>query len=127
MAVKTQFSVFLPNKPGQLGRLTGALSRAKVNIQAISVADTAESGVVRLLVDAAQKARKALARGKFASTESRVVAVCAKDVPGTLAKVAAKLAKAGININYIYGSATGGGALLVIATDKPAKADKLIK
>ena len=126
MAVKTQFSVVLLNKPGTLAKVTGALSRAKVNIRAISVADTAEACVVRLLVDAAQKARQALKRGKFTVAESRVVAICAKDEPGALTKLSGKLGKAGVNVDYVYGSACGGDALLVIAADNVAKVEKLI-
>ena len=128
MAVTTQLSVFLENKPGQLAKLARALAKAKVNIRAISVADTAESCVVRLVVDAARKAQDALRRGKFASTTSRVVAIKAEDAPGKLASVAGTLSKAKINIDYVYGSGGAGvDALLVIAADDPAKAEKALK
>ena len=128
MAVRTQFSVFLQNKPGELAKLAKALARGKVNIEAVGVAETADTGVVRLLVDQVEKGRKVLKRGKFATGEHRVIAVQAKNVPGALAKLADRLAKAKVNILYTYGSAGGGAeGIIVFGVSDVKKASGVLK
>ena len=104
MAKATQFCVGLDNKPGTLARLCAALRRAKVNIEAITVADNAECSWVRLVAAPAAAAKAALTKGRFNFCTQRVLALSVANRPGELARIAAKLARARVNINYVYGS-----------------------
>ena len=128
MARATQFCVGLDNEPGILAKLCGVLKRARVNIEAISVADNSECCWVRFLASPAAKARAALVKGKYHFCTQRVLAVKAADKPGELERIAAKLARARVNINYVYAS-TGDGnkTTLVFGVDNLAKATKTVK
>ncbi len=101
---KTQVTAYLPNKVGALAAATKALAAAKVNIEGISVVETSDTGEVRMLVSDAAKAQKALARAGIGYSHQAVEVVLLKDKPGSLAAFAAKLAKAGVDIHYVYGS-----------------------
>ena len=128
MAKGTQFCVGLGNQPGTLAKLCAALARAKVNIDALSVADNADCCWVRLVASPAPKAKRALKRGRFNFCTQRVLTLKAANRPGELARVAARLARAGININYVYGSgATGAGSVLVLSTCDVDQAAKLVR
>jgi hypothetical protein len=103
----TQLSICLPNEPGALTKVTKALRAKKINILAISVVDNAEVCIVRLVTASAAMAKRALAR--FAPVAQPVVVLKLPDEVGTLDKAAGKLARAKINIDYVYGSAAGAG------------------
>ena len=120
----TQLTVCLENKPGQLAKLGAALKRAKVNILALSVADSADTGVVRLVVDNSTKASQALTRAGMKPTRQAVLVTTPPNEPGALQAVAAKLAAARVNVNYVYGSVTRGAAdgLIVLGVDNLDKA-----
>ena len=126
MAVKKQLTVSLTNKVGELARLCNVLKRAKVNILAISVVDTADTSIVRLVADNAAKAKAALTAAKMPVTVRDVLLLYLPDRVGELAALAGKLAKAKINIEYVYATAcsckecTDVG--VVIAADNMAKA-----
>jgi len=122
----TQICVGLDNKPGVLAKLCGVLTRAKVNIEAISVAENSECCWVRLVASPMAKTKAALGKAKYHFCTQRVLAVHAKNKPGELGRVAAKLAKAKVNINYVYAS-TGDGdkTMLVLGVDNLAKAVKV--
>ena len=109
MAITKQLNIFLPNRPGQLSALCRALARGKINIVAISVSDTVDHGVVRLVTDKNARARAILKKRKIPFSESTVMSVKMLNTTGALAKVAAKLAKSKINIDYLYGSTTKAG------------------
>ena len=114
MASATQFSVGLDNKPGALAKLCGSLIRAKVNIEAISVADTADCCWVRLVASPAAAAKTELTGGRYNFTTQRVLTVRAVNAPGQLERIAARLAKAKVNINYVYASGVRGADSLVV-------------
>ena len=114
MARGTQLSVMLENKPGQLARIGTVLARAKVNIEAISVLDSAEVGVVRLVTSSNAKARAALQRAGMTVAQHPVLVLKLANETGALAGAAKKLAEAGINIEFVYGSAAAAGALSTI-------------
>ena len=122
----TQLTVVLENKPGQLAKMAAVLKKAKVNIQAISVVDSVDTGVIRMVVDSPAKARQALARAKMTVTQQLVLVADLPNEPGALQGLAAKLSAAGVNINYIYGSVTkkGSEGLLVLGVDKLGQALK---
>lgn len=126
MAKVTQFCVGLPNKPGTLARLCSALRRAKVNIDAVCVADGTDCSWVRFVASPAAAAKTALTRGRFDFCTQRVLALRVPDRPGELARIADKLAKARVNVNYVYGSNAGApGAVLVLSVsdlDRAAQA-----
>ncbi len=127
MARGTQFCVSLANKPGELAKMAGALRRAKVNIQAISVADNADCCCVRMIASPAAAAKRALMRAKCGVCTQPVLVLKLPDLPGQLQKVAGKLARAKININYVYGSGAGGGkpSTVVLGVSDVAKAARL--
>ncbi|MBM3476916.1 MAG: ACT domain-containing protein [Armatimonadetes bacterium] len=122
----TQLTVVLENKPGQLAKMAAALKKAKVNIQAISVVDSVDTGVIRMVVDSPAKAKQALAQAKITVTQQLVLVVDLCNEPGALQGLAAKLSAADVNINYIYGSVTKTGAegRLVLGVDKLGQALK---
>jgi len=124
MATATQVAMFLENKPGALARVAAALAKAKVNVEAISVCETQDYGVVRMVTSSAAKTKAALKKLGVSFTTSRVIVTKLPNTPGVLAKVSKKLAKAGVNIEYVYGSAAGKGrdATIVIKADKTGKA-----
>jgi len=129
MARATQFSVALENKPGTLDKLAKVLKKAKVNIEAISVADTVDTGLVRLVAKPAAKAKKALSRAKFSVMTQSVLVVKAPNEPGELASMTAKLAKAKVNINYVYGTAAGAGSscTMVLSVNNLAAAERALR
>ena len=103
MAIK-QVSVFLENSAGRLGEVTKTLAKAGVNIRAISIADTADFGILRLIVDKEDTALRVLAEGGFTTRSTDVAAVEIEDTPGSLAKILEFFQGAGINIEYLYAS-----------------------
>ncbi len=127
MSKATQFCVALDNRPGMLAKLCGVLTRAKVNIEGISVADSADCCWVRLVAAPAAATKAALRRGRFNFCTQRVLTLKLSNRPGALEKVAAKLAKAGVNVNYVYGS-TGGApsSILVFGVDALDRAAKTV-
>jgi hypothetical protein len=115
----TQLSVCLENKPGTAAKLGDALRRAKVNVQAISVVDSAEACIIRLIVDNTAKAGMALTRAGMKPIRQPVLVLDLPNEVGALADVSAKLAGAGVKINYSYGSAPRGAeeAMIVLGVD----------
>jgi len=128
MAVKQQFSVCLPNEPGQLAKVCGVLRQAKVNIVAMSVADTSDTCMVRFICDKPAKAKAALRKKKMDVLARNVVAVELSNSPGALEGAAKKLAKAKINIDYVYATvqSRATSAMVVFAVDNPRKASQAL-
>jgi|WetSurMetagenome_2_1015567.scaffolds.fasta_scaffold308555_1 hypothetical protein len=128
MAKVTQLCVCLENKPGQLAKMTKAFLRAKVNMQAISVVDTATCGVVRVVASPVAKAKAALVKAGMSPCQQTVLLVKVKNEPGTVSAVVEKLSAKGINIDYVYGSAALAGkeSMLVLGVDQIDKAAKAL-
>ncbi len=97
-----QISVFLENKSGRLVRVAQALGEANINIRGLSIADTSDFGILRLIVDQPDKAVAELKNRGVMATVTEVIAMEVPDQPGGLAKVLAYLEAAGINIEYLY-------------------------
>lgn len=97
-----QISVFLENKSGRLAEVTHALAGAEVNIRALSLAETIDYGVLRLIVDRPKEAKTALAEAGFTVTETEVIAVAMPDRPGGLAGIVDLVTRRGLNIEYLY-------------------------
>ena len=120
-----QISIFLENRPKQLSGMCKALSAAGVNISTLSLADSADFGIVRMIVDDHAKGCDALAKAGFAVIETDVVTARVPDRPGGMAEIMEKLDSAGVNIKYSYAYALGSGAeaILVFSFDDNAKAE----
>ena len=101
MSVK-QISVFVENKSGSLVRITKVLSENSIDIRALSLADTTDFGILRLIVNEPEKAANVLSENHFTIKETDVLAVAIDDVPGGLHKVLSVLEKEGIGIEYMY-------------------------
>jgi len=127
MARGTQLSLALENKPGQVAKVAATLARAKVNIEAISVVDSAEVGVVRLITSSNAKARAALKKAGLNVVQTLVIITKLPNEPGALAKAAGKLAAAKVNVEYIYGSAARKGqpSTIVIGVSDIERAAKV--
>jgi len=97
-----QLSVFIENKAGRVSEVTDVLGSAGVNIRGFSVSDTADYGIVRLVVDNPQAGHKALSDAGFTVKESAVVCIDLPDKPGGLAGVLKIVSDAGVNIEYVY-------------------------
>lgn len=97
-----QISVFVENRSGQLGDVTRVLEEADINIRALSLSDTTDFGVLRLMADKTEKAREALALAGFTVGTTPVVAVDVADTPGGLGRVLGVLSEYGINVEYLY-------------------------
>jgi hypothetical protein len=98
----TQFSVFLVNKPGVLAQVTRSLAEAKLNLLAMTLVDSQEHGVLRMVVEDEPEARKVLGKLNLPMTETEVVCIDLSNRPGALADVAQLLGENHININYAY-------------------------
>ena len=97
-----QLSVFIENKAGRVSEITDVLGTAGVNIRGFSVSDTADYGIVRVVVDRPDVGRKALQDAGFTVKESEVLCLDLPDRPGGLAGVLKTVADAGVNIEYVY-------------------------
>ncbi len=97
-----QLSVFIENKAGRVSDVTDVLGKAKVNIRGFSVSDTADYGIIRLVVNDPDKGRQALADAGFTVKESEVICIDLPDKPGGLAAVLKHVSDAGVNIEYVY-------------------------
>ena len=106
VSIQPQFSIFLVNKPGVLASVTSTLARANVNITALAMMDSVDSGVLRFLCDDPDEARAVLNSSGDNWTETDVVVVEVAHKPGAIADIALKLAKAHISVAYAY--VTGG-------------------
>ncbi len=129
MQVITQFSVFLVNKPGVLAQVTTALARAKVNLMALTLVDSSEHGVLRIVCEQTDEARQVLARTHDRFTETEVIALELTNEPGAFADAAGRLAEAHININYAYctGGAYGGRTTAIFKVADLKKALRVLK
>ena len=124
-----QISIFLQNKPGQLSAICRDLSDAGINIATLSLADTSDFGIVRMIVDDHEKAKATLSGKGHVVNVREVVAVCVPDRPGGMAEVMAVLDGAGANVEYSYAFAfhKGEKAVLVFRFSDNDKAETALK
>ena len=109
-----QISIFLENKPGQLSQICRDLADAQINIATLSLADTSDFGIVRMIVDDHEKAQSTLIDKGHVVNVSQVVAVCVPDRPGGMAEVMNSLDRAGATIEYSYAFAFHKGEKAVL-------------
>jgi hypothetical protein len=128
MEITKQLAIFLDNRPGTLARVCEALSKAKVNIYAITTSDTVDHTVIRMVVSDSRTAIDVFEDHGTLVVEDDVIMLEGDNKSGSLAKIANKLAEAGVNIEYCY-SATSPNAkkgLLILRTSNPQKALKAL-
>ena len=123
-----QFSVFLVNKPGVLAQVTSALAAAKINLVAVTLVDSQEHGVLRMVAEKPDQAREVLKKLNLPLTETEVLCIDLPNRPGALADVATLLGQNHININYAYvtSGAPGGRTTGVFKVADQAKALHLL-
>ena len=123
----TQLTVSLKSKPGVLAQLARTLADAGVNISSLSADAVTGRGKVRVIVNDAVKAKRALRRAKYRASEEPAFVVRMRNKPGSLARVAGKLAKAGVNIKSAYATTAGRGATVVFTVGSVKKARKVLR
>ncbi|MCF7985410.1 MAG: ACT domain-containing protein [Thiohalocapsa sp.] len=123
-----QLSVFLENRPGQLAAPVQALAQEGVNILTLSLADTTEFGILRLIVDDWERAKDVLEQAGWVVNLSDVVAIGVADRPGGLSEVLTLLAGEGVNIEYLYAFALrrDDKAILIIRFEDPESALQVV-
>ena len=125
-----QISVFLENKAGRLANVTRVLGEAGINIRALSIADTSDFGILRLIVNDPNKAYRILKDGGFTVSETDVIAVRVPDTPGGLAGILEQTAESNLNIEYLYAfiGSNGKDALVIFKVEDWEQAtDSFIK
>lgn len=128
MKIAKQIAVFLDNRPGMLARTCEALVKVKVNILALSILDTVDHAVVRMVVDKTEDAERVLSTIHAVVQVRDVVLMDVPNEVGALAKIAEHLAAAGINIEYAYCTAPASeraGALILRTNDLEATINAL--
>lgn len=127
MAIK-QLSVFVENEKGKLSEITELIAGAGVDMRAMSIADTSEFGILRLIVKEPGKVKELLEQGGFISTLNDVIGVEINDKPGGLAQIISMFAANGINMEYMYAFLTRieGKAYLVVRVDDTPAVEKLL-
>ncbi len=124
-----QLSVFLENRAGQLCEVTELLAQNNVDIQALSIAETTDFGVLRLIVDSSKKAAPLLREHGYIVRETPVVLTPVPDKPGGLNYVLRAVAEAGIDIEYMYSilGQRDGLAYMVFRVADPKNLDEVLK
>jgi hypothetical protein len=119
-----QIAVFLENKSGRLAEITAVLAENDINIRALSVADTADFGILRLIVDKVEQAKNVLKENGFTVGKTNVIAVEVEDKTGGLAKVLKSISAANMNVEYMYAfvNKTAENAVLIFRFEKMEEA-----
>ncbi len=124
----SQISVFVENSRGKLAAITERIANVGVDIRALSIGDSSDFGVLRMIVSDAPKAKAALEAGSHLVSITKVIAVEMPDVPGSMAKVIRDASDAGVNIEYVYAfvAVSRNHAYLVIRAEDNAAAEKIL-
>ncbi|GAA6491698.1 MAG TPA: ACT domain-containing protein [Candidatus Bariatricus faecipullorum] len=126
MTIK-QLSVFLENRSGRLDEVLDTLGKNGINIVALSLADTSDYGMLRMIVNDPQKGKEVLKAEGFAAMTTDVVALRVPHATGSLAKAMHHIVKGGVNVEYMYAFANGKDASAVIKSDKPAAVVEILR
>ena len=128
MSIK-QISVFLENKAGRLAEVTKILGENNININALSIADTAEFGILRLIVSDPDKVHDVLSRAGFSVSSTDVIAIAVDDKPGGLGIALKYLEEAKVDIEYIYAfvGKTSGQALVILRVQDWQKSTEILQ
>lgn len=123
-----QISIFIENKSGRLAEVTRVLGSQGINIRALSLADTSDFGILRLIVDKTDLAKTALKEQGFTVSKTEVVAIEVPDQPGGLAGILKVLDEAKVNVEYMYAfvERCGGNAVIIFRFDDAAEAIRVL-
>jgi hypothetical protein len=127
--IAIQLSVFLANKPGTLAQVCDALAGADINIYALTISDTADHAVVRMVLSDSKRGLAIFEERGVLAIESKVLMIENSNKPGSLGRIAQRLGDAKINIEYAY-LATSPGAktgLLIVRVDDPKRALRVLR
>ncbi|HJA43223.1 MULTISPECIES: amino acid-binding protein [Clostridia] len=122
-----QLSVFLENREGRLDEVLAALAKGGVNIVALSLADTSEYGMLRMIVSDPHKGRMVLKEEGITAMLTDVVALRVPHATGSLAKAMHQLVEGEVNIEYMYAFANGSDAAAVLKSDEPGRVIDILK
>jgi hypothetical protein len=125
-----QISVFMENRAGRLEEITGILAENGINIRALSLADTSDFGILRLIVDSPERAAAILKGAEFTVRENDVIATEIDDRPGGLHEILTLFSRAGISIEYMYAFLErkhDDRAVMIIRVEAAAKAVKILQ
>lgn len=124
-----QISIFLENKSGRLAEVTRLLGEGDVNIRALTLADTTDFGILRLIVNEKEKAVQILKKSGFTVGMTEVVAVEVPDRPGGLAGILDQLSEEGVNVEYMYAfvEKSGDDAVVIFRFDEPDRAIAILQ
>ena len=126
MTIK-QLSVFLENREGRLDEVLKTLGTNDVNIVALSLADTSDYGMLRMIVSDPVKGKEVLKEAGITSMLTDVVALRVPHATGSLSKAMHEIVQAGINVEYMYAFANGADASAVMKSDDPGKVVEVLK
>ena len=129
MKSATQLAVFLANRLGALARVCDALAKAEINIHALATSDTVDHSVVRMVVSDPTKALMLLGEAGVLALETDVLMIEAENEPGVLAKIAERLSRAEVNIEYAYLAASPQAAtgLIILRLSDVEKAQRALR
>lgn len=130
MANVRQISVFMDNKPGQLSGVMEIIKESGINVRALSLADTKDFGILRIIVHDTEKAVDALKDAGYAVTVNEIVAITIPDSPGQLSRVLEILGKGNVNLEYLYaftGASDRAVSFVLRVNDNDAAAASLTK
>ena len=113
-----QLSVFLENRSGRLTELTEVLGAADINLSALSIAETSDFGIIRMIVSDPEKGLEILKENNFSVNLTDVICLYTPNQPGALSKALRILSKEGISVEYMYAFAIEEDAFVVIRTEK---------
>ena len=124
-----QLSVFLENKQGRMCAVADLLAQNNINIRALSLADTTEFGILRLIVDKPEEGKKILSEAGIVVRVTNVLSLTMEDAPGGMLGVLRLLAESGIGVEYMYAFAgkTDGEAFMIIQTEEPEAAESILQ
>jgi hypothetical protein len=126
MTTTRQLSVFLENKSGRLQEMLEVLGNEKINITALTIADTLEYGIVRLIVSDPDSACNLLKTHEFKVNLTEVLSLAVSHEPGSLAKMLKDFSEEKLSIEYMYAFSLGEKAIIVLRTDNHPKAFEII-
>ena len=123
-----QESVFIENKAGRLSEILNVLGENQIDISALSIAETTEFGVLRMIVSDPEKAKQKLRESGVIVKTTDVIGMVVEDKPGALAKEIALLSENGVTVEYSYAflGSNNKGALVVLRADDQEKAEKVL-